>query len=233
MPIDRASWRNVWLYEASTGNLLGGTHQNGSMIGANLLSILDGVLLAVIDDQWSVKHRNSGITISQTNAALQPHEYNIYCQSTVRLNNEPWVARLISHSVSGEVDAFRDGVRARDGKCVISGIVNVRAPWNTWSGFEAAHIFPLACENVCMEFNYGRWIIDMDCTTGVSGINSIQHGLLLRAVLHLDVDNYLFSINPDIRSDWMAGPWILFVVTHKTPIVSLVHCCVGISDRQF
>ncbi|KMU75155.1 hypothetical protein CISG_10365 [Coccidioides immitis RMSCC 3703] len=69
MPIDRASWRNVWLYEASTGNLLGGTHQNGSMTEANLLSILEGVLL-VVDDQWSVKHRNSALAIGSMNAPL-------------------------------------------------------------------------------------------------------------------------------------------------------------------
>ncbi|EER28860.1 hypothetical protein CPC735_035660 [Coccidioides posadasii C735 delta SOWgp] len=196
MPIDRASWRNVWLYEASTGNLLGGAHQNGSMTEANLLSILEGVLL-VVDDQWSVKHRSSGLAIGSMNAPLQPGEYEIYCQSSIRVNNEPWVARLISHSISGRVDAFRDGVRARDGKCVVSGIVNVRAPWNTWSGFEAAHVFPLDCESVWIEFNYGRWITDMDGTTGVSRINSIQNGLLLRGDLHSDFDNYLFSINPD------------------------------------
>lgn len=115
------------------------------------------------------------------------------------MNNEPWVARLISHSVSGRVDAFRDGVRARDGKCVVSGVVNIRAPWNTWSGFEAAHIFPLACESIWTEFNYGRWITDMDSTTGGSGINSIQNGLLLQATFHTDFNNYLFSINPDVR----------------------------------
>lgn len=119
---------------------------------------------------------------------------------SIHLNSEPWVARLISHSMSGRVDAFRDAVRARDGKCVVSGIVNVRAPWNTWSGFEAAHVFPLDCESVWIEFDYERWITDMDGVTGTSRINSIQNGLLLRGDLHSDFDNYLFSINPDVSN---------------------------------
>ena len=113
------------------------------------------------------------------------------------MNNEPWVARLISHDISGREDAFRDGVRARDRKCVVSGIVNNRAPY-LWTAFEAAHVFPLGSESIWIEFNYGRWITNMDGVTGVSRINSIQNGLLMRADLHLDFDNYLFSINPDV-----------------------------------
>lgn len=80
MPINREAWRNIRLYEVSTGNLLGGTHQNGSMTGANLLSILGSILL-VVDDQWSVKHRTSGLVIESTNAPLQLGEYDIYCES--------------------------------------------------------------------------------------------------------------------------------------------------------
>jgi hypothetical protein len=105
--------------------------------------------------------------------------------------------RLISHSVSGREDSFRDGVRARDGKCVISGAVNTRAAWDIWSGFQACHVFPLEQENLWIEYNYSRWITDVDDMVGVSKIHSVQNGLLMRADLHVDFDNYLFSINPD------------------------------------
>jgi len=105
------------------------------------------------------------------------------------------VHRLITHSISGREDAFREGIRARDGKCVISGIVNRRAP-KGWSGFQAAHIFPLESESYWIAQDYGRWIRDV--TPGVAKINSRQNGFLLRADIHTDFDNYLVSVNPDV-----------------------------------
>ena len=103
--------------------------------------------------------------------------------------------RLITHSISGREDAFREGIRARDGKCVISGLVNRRAP-KEWTGFEAAHIFPLESESYWIAQDYGRWIRDV--TPGVAKINSCQNGFLLQATVHLEFDNYLVSVNPDV-----------------------------------
>lgn len=93
---------------------------------------------------------------------------------------------MISHSISGREDPFRDGVRARDGKCVVPGTVNSRAAWDIWYGLEACHVFPLEKENLWVEDNYGRWIAGMDDVVGVSKIHSIQNGLLMRANLHVD-----------------------------------------------
>jgi len=116
----------------------------------------------------------------------------------VEVNDEPWVHRLISYNVSGREDTFREGIRGRDGRCVISGLVNRRAFIGDWSRFEAAHIFPLEKENLWIEWGYGRWITDMDDTNGVSKINSCQNGFLLRADIHNDFDQYLWSVNPDV-----------------------------------
>ncbi|KAL0631101.1 hypothetical protein Q9L58_010035 [Maublancomyces gigas] len=116
-------------------------------------------------------------------------------EGPVELSNEPCVHRLITHSVSGREDPFRDGVRARDGKYVISGMVNRRAPFNMWSGFEAAHIFPLESGSYWIEQNYGRWI--RDATPGVAELNSCQNGFLLRGDIHTDFDTYLVSVNPN------------------------------------
>lgn len=111
---------------------------------------------------------------------------------------EPWFTRLISHSVSGREDPFRNGVRARDWKCVISGVINREAAFGGWDGFETAHIFPLEKEKLWIEHNYGRWIKNMPDAVGVSKIHSVQNGLLMTAHLHLRFDQYLFSINPDV-----------------------------------
>ena len=48
----------------------------------------------------------------------------------IQVTNEPWVHRIISHNVSGRDSSFRDGIRARDGKCVVIGVVNRMAPYN-------------------------------------------------------------------------------------------------------
>ena len=42
--------------------------------------------------------------------------------SPITVSDELWLARLISYVISGREDAFWDGVRARDMKCVITGV---------------------------------------------------------------------------------------------------------------
>jgi hypothetical protein len=116
----------------------------------------------------------------------------------IHVSNEAWLHRVISHSVSGREDGFRDGIRARDGKCVVSGVVNTRSAGN-WTAFEAAHIFPLELENLWIEFNYGRWVDDIDDDAGISKINSCQNGFLLQSTIHKAFDQYLLSVNPDVR----------------------------------
>jgi len=81
----------------------------------------------------------------------------------------------------------------------MSGIINEAVAEDYWSGFEAAHIFPLESESYWNEANYDRWITDMDDMTGVSRINSCQNGFLLRGDIHTDFNNYLVSVNPDVN----------------------------------
>ena len=70
-------------------------------------------------------------------------------EQVLLVSDEPWVQRLPSHkNVSGREDVFRNGIRARDGKCVISGMVNKSAYRDSWAGFDAAHIFPLEKESL-------------------------------------------------------------------------------------
>ncbi|KAA8903168.1 HNH endonuclease-domain-containing protein [Sphaerosporella brunnea] len=196
MPIDRSLGRNVHFYDASKpGVALGGLIQNGSVTEANFLDMI-GILL-ITEPPLRVQERTSGHIVTATNNSLGLGEYDVYSNSPIEVNNEPWVHRLITHSVSGREDAFRHGIRARDGKCVISGVVNRGAYRGNWSGFEAAHIFPLESESYWIEKGYSRWITDMDNTNGVSKIHSLQNGFLLRGDIHQDFDQYLLSVNPD------------------------------------
>ncbi|TGZ81029.1 hypothetical protein EX30DRAFT_294648, partial [Ascodesmis nigricans] len=197
MPLDRSLGRNVHFYDAMTPQVpLGGMIQNGSVTENNFLDML-GILL-ISQAPLRVQERTSGHVVTTNNNPLQPGEYDIYSNSHIEVSNEPWVHRLISHSVSGREDSFRHGIRARDGRCVMSGVVNIRAQYDIWSGFEATHIFPLEKESLWNQYNYGRWIRDV--TPGVAKINSRQNGFLLRGDIHTDFDNYLVSVNPDVSA---------------------------------
>jgi hypothetical protein len=108
------------------------------------------------------------------------------------------VRRLPSHSISGREVESKKGVRARDGKCVFTGIVNPRAHLNNWAGWEACHIFPLEKESFWVENNFDRWITNTHSGNHSAPIHSIQNGFLLTSHLHQLFDDYSISVNPDV-----------------------------------
>ncbi|KAI5809503.1 HNH endonuclease-domain-containing protein [Peziza echinospora] len=195
MASNRSHFRNVHFYDGSNPSiLLGGLIQNGSVTEANFLQML-GIVLAA--EAIRAQHRSSGHIVSVNESRLELGSYDIYCNGDIRVSDELWVHRVQSFNVSGRLeDAFRTGIRNRDGRCVITGIVNRMAPYS-WSLFEAAHIFPLGAQNLWIQWNYARWVTDMDDTVGVSKINSCQNGMLLRKDIHGEFDQYLVSVNPD------------------------------------
>jgi hypothetical protein len=107
------------------------------------------------------------------------------------------VFRLISTSSSTRVGGFRDAVRNRDRRCLITGI-EAEDERGDWSGFEAAHVFPLAYEGYWQEHDFSRWITIPSVRGG--SINSVQNGILLRSDIHQLFDMYNLSINPDVSS---------------------------------
>ena len=112
---------------------------------------------------------------------------------SIRVNDEPWLVRTISQKTGTGVAAFRDAVRERDGRCVITGKVAIDAEFGIWRGFEAAHIFPLAYQG---HRTFSPWIT-IPAATG-SSINSVPNGLLFRSDIHQLFDGYDVSINPDV-----------------------------------
>lgn len=117
----------------------------------------------------------------------------------MEMTKERWFPRIFSHSAnSGYEGTFRDGVRVRDGKCVLTGLINLDAEDDCWVSFEVAHVFPLERENIWLGENYGRCISDMGDAPDVSRMNSCQNGLLLSSSVHAAFDSYLISVNPDV-----------------------------------
>lgn len=84
MPINRVAWRNVHLYDASTGINLGGFYQAGSLTEANLIWMLKNVLVVmstpVIGNGWTIKHRQSGRTITSSSDLVATGDYDFYSE---------------------------------------------------------------------------------------------------------------------------------------------------------
>ncbi|KAF8246557.1 hypothetical protein K440DRAFT_602229 [Wilcoxina mikolae CBS 423.85] len=197
LPLNRSYFRNVRFFdEATPDDILGGLVQNGSLTEKNFLVMLDIVLVTTAPIRVSAK--DTGRVVSIVDTRLDVRDYLISCKSKFSTaKSELWIHRILSRNVSGQENAFRDGIRARDNKCVILGIVNKRAVIDIWTGFEAAHIFPLEKESLWIEFNYGRWVTDMDDTVGVPKINSCQNGFLFREDIRSLFNQYLLSVNLD------------------------------------
>ncbi|KAL9126344.1 MAG: hypothetical protein Q9217_004590 [Psora testacea] len=195
MPPNRSRGRNVHIYNVSDRckpekEPLGGLELANGVTNSNFFSML-GILL-VFESTFSLTNEQ-GITIEANSDPLQPGSY--YVAGSFSVNNEPWLTRTLSLSTGTRVPEFCDAVRARDGRCVVSGQVAENAYKGFWWGFEASHIFPLAYEEHWMRNDFSRWITILPANGGP--INSVQNGLLLRSDIHGLFDNYAFSIDPD------------------------------------
>lgn len=93
---------------------------------------------------------------------------------------------------------------------MISGQGSLLASSGVWTKLEAAHVFPLESEDLWNQFGYSRWITNMNETTGISKINSVQNGLLMKGDLHSAFDQYFFSINPDVCT--LGGPFFSLAI---------------------
>ena len=113
------------------------------------------------------------------------------------LDERPLV-RTISVDSGSRTQSFREAVRGRDQQCVISGraVINFNGI-SSYTGFNAARVFPLAYENHWREHGYSHWITVEPPRGGK--INSVQNGLLLSNEIHALFDTYSLSIDPDVR----------------------------------
>ncbi|KAL0634243.1 hypothetical protein Q9L58_006861 [Maublancomyces gigas] len=192
--MSRSLGRDVHIYDMSDpATVLGGLILTNGITNANFYSMVE--IIFIFEKDYFLQDEG-GRTIQRDDHLLQPGKYFILTNGSITVNNELWLVRTISVTSGTRLAAFRDAVRDRDRRCVITGrrVVSARG---AWTGFEAAHIFPLAYERHWMEHNYGRWITIPPATESAGSINSVQNGMLLRADIHALFDSYTVSINPD------------------------------------
>ena len=117
---------------------------------------------------------------------------------SITLTEEVPLLRALSLHSGSRIVSFRDAVRERDRRCVISGMRVFRPDLGNWTCFEVAHIFPLAYEDHWNKSNYSRWITVPPANESDGTIHSVQNGILLTANMHALFDAYIVSINPDV-----------------------------------
>ncbi|KAJ8104316.1 HNH endonuclease-domain-containing protein [Lipomyces tetrasporus] len=199
MPENRSQLRNVHFYDVSRPEYpLGGLYLNPSVSARKFLRMLHIVVRTSCP--YRVWSRGSDTPLIPTDEPLVPGQYDIVCDSpggTIWLTDERCIARTYSRTVSTRRNRrFREEVRKRDGKCVITGVVNPVAFIDEWTSFEAAHIFPLSHEELFTNLNYARYVTYMSEETDTE-INTCQNGLLMRSHIHKQFDSFSFSIDPD------------------------------------
>jgi hypothetical protein len=212
--VDRAAGRTVHLFDAQAPDaVLGGLRNTDAITNANFYAMVDIVLSF---DAPYVLRDQGGQTLVRDNNQLQAGNYytvtegefltalrsysatKSWPQGSVTITNETPLLRAFSRSSTGtRVRGFVDAVRTRDRRCVVTkkAAENQRGEW---TGFEAAHIFPLAHEEYWNQQGFSRWITMVPSTGG--SINSVQNGLLLRADVQQLFDAYYLSINPDVST---------------------------------
>ncbi|KAI5850364.1 hypothetical protein DFP73DRAFT_539107 [Morchella snyderi] len=192
---NRSLGRNVHIYNANDPAAeLGGLVLTNGVTNANFYSMVE--IICIFNHDYFIRD-DGGTTVQRDNNPLQPGNYYILTDGSITVNNEPWLVRTTSVASGTRNTAFRDAVRERDRRCVITGKVALDAEYGFWTGFDAAHIFPLAHEGHWKQHDYGRWITIPPATESAGSINSVQNGMLLDNTIHALFDSYIVSINPD------------------------------------
>ena len=192
MTSHRSAGRNILIeFSSAPGEIQGGLCAPDNLEKAQFLDMLNVVFSA--PGGFDARLHGSSVALTPTNEYLEHGHYTLTpCLpgEMMRSSSERFFPRTRSASSTMRTTAFRDRIRSRDCRCVVTSQPCLGAKNGRWSGFETAHIFPLALENIFISQGYPQLI------TGHDGINSPQNGLLLRSDLHNLWDDYSISVNP-------------------------------------
>ena len=87
--------RNVYFFHGSTGDMLGGLFQNGSITQANFIDMLNIALVVVphppAESRLLTVKARSGQIISQSSQSLIPGDYDVYASDGGEYDGNTWV----------------------------------------------------------------------------------------------------------------------------------------------
>ncbi|KAJ5908341.1 hypothetical protein N7495_001023 [Penicillium taxi] len=197
---------SVWVryFHGQTGDKLGQVKQHGSITDTNFIDMINFIIES--SAPIIIYSSQTGVQPLASPQPLAIGDYDIYptANAKIEVTNSVCLRRAPSYiptNATPREKAFRDGVRLRDGKCVISGTINRTlqdAPqYQTWRGFQSAYVFPLARESIWRSKNFSRFITNTAAETHRAAINSVQNGMCMRNDIDDQFDDFLIAINPD------------------------------------
>ncbi|KAK9334433.1 hypothetical protein LIPSTDRAFT_253502 [Lipomyces starkeyi NRRL Y-11557] len=200
MAANRSLGRDIVIYLATDPTVsIGGGYTNPTFTKTTFLDSLD--VLITHDLPLRVYKINDGrVRIQRTQDPLLPGEYGVESDGNIDVTDAPYYKRtssaMSSLSASGRVRSFPAAVRDRDRRCVITGVSLTQRELllQRWTGYDAAHVFPVALESMFRNYNFGELVV-LDERDG--SVNSPQNGLLLRKDVHGRFNQYEISINPN------------------------------------
>ncbi|KAE8130998.1 HNH endonuclease-domain-containing protein [Aspergillus pseudotamarii] len=144
---------------------------------------------------FETRRYRSRLALRPTDTRIQHGRYILTPYTpgeTTVTTDDRYYPRTLSISAATRELAFRDQIRTRDGRCVITGRINRQGHVGIWTGYEAAHIFPLALDTIFQSHGFSNLIT----YNNPPGIKSPQNGILLRNDIHAHWDQYAIAVNP-------------------------------------
>ncbi|KAI9767195.1 MAG: hypothetical protein M1840_005794 [Geoglossum simile] len=204
--------RNVHFLNGENNEILG-FWQNGSVSWSQIAEWMHIVIILPFTQYAVFRCLESGnpenpatnhgpsVNLSGNNNAVHPGYYVVLSANgeplDIPITEERAIPRSMSYNLSNpdpRIAVFRRRVRERDNCCVVTG---TRAPPDRYTGFEAAHIFPVAHLDLWCSGQWSQRIEDDFHDVGDSKIHSVQNGILLASHVHAYFDKYEIAINPD------------------------------------
>ncbi|KAK0730440.1 hypothetical protein B0H67DRAFT_596571 [Lasiosphaeris hirsuta] len=169
---DRALARDVFIYDLRDfDTLLGGLVPTAGVTNANFYAMVDIIIDILPPGPFFLQDEN-GETIAQDAQPLLPGRYFVVADGTAKETAEPALNRAMSFQSTRTNNEFRDRVRERDGRCVVTKEENIGREFNLWGGFEAVHIFPLAYLHQWNTQGWSQQITILPSTRPLGTINS-------------------------------------------------------------
>ncbi|KAF9523138.1 hypothetical protein CPB83DRAFT_863366 [Crepidotus variabilis] len=202
--------RNVHVFSASDGKEVAGFFQHGGVSISTFVKWINDVCYIPVDwtlypCQFDNNRAIGGEALDSTSTGeIQPGRYVIQPatpeseQISVFLTPDTPRARAFSGNYTYTPDDtnFVKRIRSRDARCCITG---ERVPGGVasrnYTGFEAAHIFPLNETDIWNGLGYKRFIQDDEIDPGFE-LNSIQQGFLCSSTEHRLFGEYSIGVNP-------------------------------------
>ncbi|KAF8526869.1 hypothetical protein BU17DRAFT_82304 [Hysterangium stoloniferum] len=199
--------RNVHVFSSSNGVEVAGFFQHGGVSISTFIGWINEICYipvewALYPCQFNNNRAADGPALhSSSENELRPGCYVIRTlspeigQASVYLTTDVPRTRIysVNYTYTPHNTNFAQRVRARDQRCCITGQL---VAGDDYTGFEAAHIFPLSEIDTWNSSNYSRFIEDDQILPGFE-MNSVQQGFLCSSTEHRMFDDYSIGVNPD------------------------------------